>query len=139
MKENIFNNNLIEDKSNNLNVNNFDELNELNELNELINNSIVISNKIDLILLEWFKYDLLNRSSFIVNEINTLSPFILNLIKESYTTVKIYNNIGNIILDNMHIFIYLYSLTFFSIIIMNCFYFSILVYLYRKNRFIGYK
>jgi hypothetical protein len=136
MKENIFNNNLIEDKSNNLNVNNFDEL---NELNELINNSIVISNKIDLILLEWFKYDLLNRSSFIVNEINTLSPFILNLIKESYTTVKIYNNIGNIILDNMHIFIYLYSLTFFSIIIMNCFYFSILVYLYRKNRFIGYK
>ena len=136
MKENIFNNNLIEDKSNNLNVNNFDEL---NELNELINNSIVISNKIDLILLEWFKYDLLNRSSFIVNEINTLYPFILNLIKESYTTVKIYNNIGNIILDNMHIFIYLYSLTFFSIIIMNCFYFSILVYLYRKNRFIGYK
>ena len=136
MKENIFNNNLIEDKSNNLNENNFDKL---NELNELINNSIVISNKIDLILLEWFKYDLLNRSSFIVNEINTLSPFILNLIKESYTTVKIYNNIGNIILDNMHIFIYLYSLTFFSIIIMNCFYFSILVYLYRKNRFIGYK
>ena len=129
----LYDNNLL--KNNYVNFN----LYEIDKINNLINSSTIIIDKIDLILLEWFKYDLLNRSSHIITQLDNITPFIFQLTKETYTTVKIYNNIGNIILDNINIIIYLYSLTFFSIIIMNCFYFSILVYLYRKNTFIGYK
>ena len=127
MKENIlYDNNLLK--------NNYQNLNEINELNNLINSTTIIIKKIDLILLDWFQHDIINRSSHIITQVNSITPIIFELIKESYTTVRIYNIIGTNILNNINYVIYIGGFFFFTIITIQCISCSLLIYLYREHK-----
>ena len=133
MKENIlYDDNLF--KNNYQNLNEFNEINKINEINNLINSSTIIIKKIDLILLDWFQHDIINRSSYIITQVNTLTPIMVDLIKDSYTTVKIYNTIGSSILNNINCAIYISGFIFFTIITIQCISCSILIYLYREHK-----
>ena len=127
MKENIL-------YDNNLLINNYQNLNEINKLKNLINSSTIIIKKIDSILLDWFQHDIINRSSCIITQINSITPIVFELIKESYTTVKIYNIIGTNILNNINYVIYIGGFVFFTIITIQCISCSILIYLYHEHK-----
>ena len=87
MKENIlYNNNLL--KNNYQNLNEFNKINKINDINNLINSSTIIIKKIDLILLDWFQHDIINRSSYIITQVNSITPIMVDLIKESYSTFE---------------------------------------------------
>tara|TARA_Y100000816_G_C26000416_1_gene522727 strand:- start:496 stop:918 length:423 start_codon:yes stop_codon:yes gene_type:complete len=133
MKENIlYDNNLF--KNNYQNLNEINLFNQFNQLNKLINSSIIIIKKIDLILLDWFQHDIINRSSYIITQVDSFTPIMVSLIKESYSTVRIYNIIGSNILNNINYVIYISGFVFFTIITIQCISCSILIYLYREHK-----
>ena len=95
-----------------INVNN----NKIEEINIILNKVSKILNKTDIIILDWFEYDLLNRSSNIIFYINNLIPYIEELIKEIHIAVKIYKDIGNKIINNID-YIIIGSFVIFFIIL----------------------
>ena len=58
-------------------------------------------NKFDIILEDWFKYDLLNRTSSTISEVDKLIFLTFDLINDTKYTVKVYYKIGNTILNYM--------------------------------------
>lgn len=124
----LYNNNLLKN-----NYENFNQY-EIDKINNLINKTTIIVNKIDLILLEWFKYDLLNHSSRILTQVDNITPYIFQLTEETYNTIIIYHTIGVKILNNINYVIYIGALIFLTIIIIQCISCSILIYLYREHK-----
>ncbi len=124
----LHNNNLLKNNYRNFN------LYEIDKINNLINKTTIIVNKIDLILLEWFKYDLLNHSSHILTKVNYITPYIFQLTEETYNTIIIYNSIGVKILNNIDYIIYIGAVIFLTIITIQCISCSILIYLYREYK-----
>ena len=115
-----------------INVNN----NKIEEINIILNKVSKILNKTDIIILDWFEYDLLNRSSNIIFYINNLIPYIEELIKEIHIAVKIYKDIGNKIINNIDYIIIGSSVIFFiilSIQLLFCYKFANLYYNYNYN------
>tara|TARA_B100000424_G_C22492796_1_gene286146 strand:- start:48 stop:446 length:399 start_codon:yes stop_codon:yes gene_type:complete len=121
---------------NNLLKNNYENFNlyEIDKINNLINSTTIIINKLDLILLEWFKYDLLNRSSDIITQADNIAPFIFKLTEKTYNTIKIYNIIGIKILNNIDFIICITGFSLLTIITIQCISCSILIYLYRDHK-----
>ena len=115
-----------------INVNN----NKIEEINIILNKVSKILNKTDIIILDWFEYDLLNRSSNIIFYINNLIPYIEELIKEIHIAVKIYKDIGNKIINNIDYIIIGSFVIFFiilSIQLLFCYKFANLYYNYNNN------
>ncbi len=115
-----------------INVNN----NKIEEINIILNKVSKILNKTDIIILDWFEYDLLNRSSNIIFYINNLIPYIEELIKEIHIAVKIYKDIGNKIINNIDYIIIGNFVIFFiilSIQLLFCYKFANLYYNYNYN------
>jgi len=115
-----------------INVNN----NKIEEINIILNKVSKILNKTDIIILDWFEYDLLNRSSNIIFYINNLIPYIEELIKEIHIAVKIYKDIGNKIINNIDYIIIGSFVIFFiilSIQLLFCYKFANLYYNYNYN------
>ena len=102
--------------NNNLLKNNYEIFNlyEIDRINNLINKTTIIINRIDLILLEWSKYDLLNRSSRILTQVDNITPYIFQLTEETYNTIIIYNTIGVKILNNINYIIYIGAVIFLN-------------------------
>ena len=117
--------------------------NEIFEINNLINSTSNLIKKADIILLEWFEYDIFNQTSNILKKIDNLTPSIDNILEEIYITIKIYNNIGSKITNNLDAIIYISG----TIFIINLFIQIILCYfliqLYKNNinynNYISYK
>ena len=117
--------------------------NEIIEINNLINSTSNLIKKADIILLEWFKYDIFNQTSNILKKIDNFTPSIDNILEEIYITIKIYNNIGSKITNNLDAIIYISG----TIFIINLFIQIILCYfliqLYKNNinynNYISYK
>ena len=117
--------------------------NEIFEINNLINSTSNLIKKADIILLEWFKYDIFNQTSNILKKIDNFTPSIDNILEEIYITIKIYNNIGSKITNNLDAIIYISG----TIFIINLFIQIILCYfliqLYKNNinynNYISYK
>lgn len=107
---------------------------EVNKINNIVNKSSNILNKTDLIISDWYKYDLLNHGSNILKNIDNLQPYINNLITESQLTVEVYHNIGKKILNGIEISIYISIISFFIILTIQCISCSVLVYLYREHK-----
>ena len=124
----LYNNNLLKN-----NYENFNQY-EIDKINNLINKTTIIVNKIDLILLEWFKYDLLNHSSRLLTQVDNIRPYIFQLTEETYNTIIIYNTIGVKILNNINYVIYIGALIFLTIITIQSISCSILIYLYREHK-----
>ena len=124
----LYNNNLLKSNYGNLN------LYEIDKINNLINKTTIIINRIDLILLEWSKYNLLNHSSHILKQVDNITPYIFQLTEETYNTIIIYNTIGVKILNNINYVIYIGAVIFLTIITIQCISCSILIYLYREHK-----
>ena len=119
-----------------LTTNSFD----FNKINNLINKTNFIIDKVEIILTEWFKYDLLNRSNNIFSQFDNLTLQTLNLINDTKYTVKLYYKIGDKILnyiDNgMYILIILIVVIITSqsiIILMLCCIYKNIIYKTKTN------
>ena len=106
---------------------------ELYKIYDIINKTNIIFDKINVIISEWFDYQLLNNSNKAINKINYLLPHTLVLINDLKDTVNIYYNIGNLVFNNISIIVYISGLlliTIFIIKISTCILLSII---YKKN------
>mgnify|MGYP001176496918 FL=1 len=104
---NNFNNLLDNDNNNNNNVftptsiqvYQFDEI--INKTNILIDRTSTVIGKVDVTLEEWFKYQLLNKSSDIIYDLDKLILETSVIVNQGIETVDIYFNIGNYIFTNI--------------------------------------
>lgn len=114
-----------------ININN----NKIEKINIILNQISNILNKTDIIILDWFEYDLLNRTSNILFYVNELIPHVEELIKNSNITVKIYKDIGYRIINNIDTIVICSTIIFFTILtiqLLSCYTF---VNLYYNKKF----
>uniref|UniRef100_A0A6C0AXS1 Uncharacterized protein n=1 Tax=viral metagenome TaxID=1070528 RepID=A0A6C0AXS1_9ZZZZ len=107
---------------------------KFNKIYNILTKISDLLNKTDIIIIEWFQYDLLNKSSKILSDIGKIIPSIQHLINETSSTIKIYNVIGNKINKNIDIIILYIGIIFFIIIItqiISCF--LLIKIFYNKN------
>ena len=99
---NSFNNLIYNDNvfgANSIEVYQLDEI--IKKTNILIDRTGIVMGKVDLILEEWFKYQLLNKSNDLIYDLNKLILETSVIVNQGIETVDIYFNIGNYIFTNI--------------------------------------
>ena len=104
---------------------------DLYKVNKILNLTYITINKLDNILNEWIKYDLLNRSNLLIKDINIFIPHTIDLLKKTNKTIDVYHNIGLKIYDNIELIIIILPI---SIFIIFCFQIIICIYFIYNNK-----
>ena len=133
-------NNLVDYNHNNNNVFNpnsiqvyqFDEI--INKTNILIDRTSTVIGKVDLILEEWFKYQLLNKSSDLIYNLDKLILETSFIVNQGIETVDIYFNIGNYIFTNIPFAFHTIVISFMLSICIQTIMCILLYFLYRDNK-----
>lgn len=102
-----------------LNKNEFNlKIQDFNEIYHLMNKTNIFFDKTHIIINEWFKYEILNNSNNVINQINYILPYTFHLIQDINDTINVYYNIGNLIFNHINIVIYILGLLFILIILI---------------------
>ena len=134
-------NNLLDNNNNNNNnvfnpnsiqVNQFDEI--VNKTNILIDRTSTVIGKVDLILEEWFKYQLLNKSSDLIFDLDKLLLETWFIVNQGIETVDIYFNIGNYIFTNIPFAFYTIVISCMLSICIQTIMCILLYFLYKDNK-----
>ena len=132
MLNNNNDNNMMNNNDNNiLAVDRFD----FKEIDIIINRTNIIFDKIDIIIEDWFNYQLFNKSTVIINNVDNLLLELNYLTNDARNTINIYNNIGNILLNKISLFLYVMFSSFIILIITQIIICTLLSFMYKNNIF----
>ena len=132
---NSFNNLIYNDNvfgANSIEVYQLDEI--INKTNILIDRTGIVMGKVDLILEEWFKYQLLNKSNDLIYDLNKLILETSVIVNQGIETVDIYFNIGNYIVTNIPFAFHIIIISFVLGICIQTIMCILLYFLYKDNK-----
>tara|TARA_Y100000816_G_scaffold278895_1_gene250572 strand:- start:225 stop:719 length:495 start_codon:yes stop_codon:yes gene_type:complete len=132
MLNNNHDNNIIDNNDNNIfEVDTFD----FKKIDIIVNRTNIIFDKIDIIIEDWFKYQLFNKSTDIINNVDNLLLELNYLTNDARNTINIYNDIGNILLNKISLFLYVMFSSFIILIITQIIICTLLSFMYKNNSF----
>ena len=125
-------NNIIDNNDNNIfEIDKFD----FKEIDIIVNRTNIIFDKIDIIIDDWFKYQLFNKSADIIDKVDNLLLELNYLTNDARNTINIYNDIGNILFNKISIFVYVMFSSFIILIITQIIICTLLSFMYKNNSF----